>query len=191
MAAVIEVLRLQHGADDFQPSLSEIESLKSDVYISKQSYTLSSLFNAVDNKEPAEETPIRSFSNKDCLSLISHLKTAIATSKRKSDRPDDQERSTDDKESPTLDSDGLSGWEAIAVEFQLDIDEDIELTDKQKKVVKRLKFLMSKGQMLALIQGIPGAGKTTTAKSLVIELGIKCLFTGTTATASSRSLPIL
>ena len=37
MAAVIEVLRLQHGADDFQPSRSEIESLKADSYIAKQS----------------------------------------------------------------------------------------------------------------------------------------------------------
>ena len=40
--------------------------------------------------------------------------------------------------------------------------------------------------MLAIIKGTQGAGKTTTAKALVQELGIKCLFTGITATASSQ-----
>ena len=39
---------------------------------------------------------------------------------------------------------------------------------------------------MAIIKGTQGAGKTTTAKALVQELGIKCLFTGITATASSQ-----
>ena len=95
MAAVIEVLRLQHGADDFQPSSSEIESLKADAYISNQTYTLNSMFNAVDIKDPDEETPIRSYSTEDCLCLISNLKNAIATSKT-SDGADDYDRSTGD-----------------------------------------------------------------------------------------------
>ena len=185
MAAVIDVLRLQHGADDFAPSRSEIESLKADTFLAHQSSTLSSLFNTVDYKEPVQEPTLQSYSTETCVKLIADLKTAITASAMESDEEEAVNSGADDeKESLSFDDSG--GQKAEVGDFELKVDSDIILTKKQQEIVKRLKYLMSKGQMLAIIQGIPGAGKTTTAKALVQELGIKCLFTGTTATASSQ-----
>ena len=42
------------------------------------------------------------------------------------------------------------------------------------------------GQFLAFMQGIPGAGKTTTAKRLAQKLGMHPIFSGTTATAAAQ-----
>ena len=39
--------------------------------------------------------------------------------------------------------------------------------------------------MMVFLQGVPGAGKTTTAKELAIELGLKVVFSGTTTTAAA------
>ena len=40
---------------------------------------------------------------------------------------------------------------------------------------------------MVFLQGVPGAGKTTTAKELAIELGLKVVFSGTTAAALFKS----
>ena len=39
--------------------------------------------------------------------------------------------------------------------------------------------------MMVFLQGVPGAGKTTTAKELAIELGLKVVFSGTTTTSAA------
>ena len=48
-----------------------------------------------------------------------------------------------------------------------------------------MKQFIENGQMMAFLQGVPGAGKTTTAKELALELGLKVVFTGTTSTAAA------
>ena len=48
-----------------------------------------------------------------------------------------------------------------------------------------MKQFIENGQMMAFFQRVPGAGKTTTAKELALELGLKVVFTGTTSTAAA------
>ena len=61
----------------------------------------------------------------------------------------------------------------------------VKLTDNQNRVVGRMKQFIENGQMMAFLQGVPGAGKMTTAKELALELGLKVVFTGTTSTAAA------
>ena len=51
---------------------------------------------------------------------------------------------------------------------------------------RKLVYLMPKGQMLAFMQGIPGAGKTTIARKLADALGFAAVFSGTTGTAAAQ-----
>ena len=48
-----------------------------------------------------------------------------------------------------------------------------------------MKGFIANGQMMVFLQGVPGAGKTTTAKELAIELGLKVVFSGTTTTSAA------
>ena len=48
-----------------------------------------------------------------------------------------------------------------------------------------MKSIIADGQMMVFLQGVPGAGKSTTAKELALELGLKVIFAGTTATAAA------
>ena len=48
-----------------------------------------------------------------------------------------------------------------------------------------MESIIADGQMMAFLQGVPGAGKTTTAKELAIELGLKVIFSATTTTAAA------
>ena len=69
--------------------------------------------------------------------------------------------------------------------FDLESEKKVNLTDNQNDVVAKMKGFIADGQMMAFLQGVPGAGKTTTAKQLAIELGLKVVFTGTTTTAAA------
>ena len=55
-----------------------------------------------------------------------------------------------------------------------------------------MKRFIANGQMMVFLQGVPGAGKTTTAKELAIELGLKVVFSGTTTIVAAlfKSLTI-
>ena len=67
----------------------------------------------------------------------------------------------------------------------------VDLTDNQD-VVKNMKRFIANWQMMVFLQGVPGAGKTTTAKELAIELGLKVVFSGTTTIVAAlfKSLTI-
>ena len=69
--------------------------------------------------------------------------------------------------------------------LNVESDEKVELTDNQNKVVGQMKRFIENGQMMAFLQGVPGAGKTTTAKELALELGLKVFFSATTTTAAA------
>ena len=73
--------------------------------------------------------------------------------------------------------------------------EVIQLRHYQEVVIEQLKKIrlesigtddLKPGQFLAFMQGVPGAGKTTTAKKLADKLGTSTLFLGTTGTAGAQ-----
>ena len=68
----------------------------------------------------------------------------------------------------------------------MDSEKRVDLTDNQKDVVESMKREIANGQMMVFLQGVPGAGKTTTAKELALELGLKVVFSGTTTTAAAQ-----
>ena len=69
--------------------------------------------------------------------------------------------------------------------FDLESGERVNLTGNEHVVIKKMKSIIAEGQMITFLQGVPGAGKTTTAKELAIELGLKVIFSGTTSTAAA------
>ena len=68
----------------------------------------------------------------------------------------------------------------------------VDLTDNQNDVLKSMKRFITNGEMMVFLQGVPGARKTTTAKELAIELGLKVVFSGTTTIVAAlfKSLTI-
>ena len=58
--------------------------------------------------------------------------------------------------------------------------------DKQKKVINKLKSeLQNSDQLLVMIQGEAGSGKSTMAKEFTKELDLKTIFSATTGTSAA------
>ena len=67
------------------------------------------------------------------------------------------------------------------------IDEKMKLNEGQKKILTSMKNdIINKNQMLYLIHGCAGSGKTEVCKRIKKELGIPCIYTATTGSAASN-----
>ena len=174
MQALCEMIRAKHGTDDFL-SNSEKELKKSVNYLNHQLTTYQSLTN--HHIQVSQKKQFQNFTVRDCESMNQKfLDTSVS------------EEETDANILAT----NLSQSEKL-----------LRLTDKpvhvlkkhQEDAVKKLQEWKSemnqdpalkKGQILVFIQGVPGSGKTTTAKCLAERLGLNFVFAGTTSTASAQ-----
>ena len=166
LAIIADIVRAKHGAD-MKFSHAENEAKKADEYLQSQKEHLISLYEAYvgEEKEP-KERDFKTFTYEDCLAL----NPTIA---------EESPENIDDESKLSEISTGKIG------KFNLESEERVNLTNNQDEVVKRMKRMIANGQMIAFLQGVPGAGKTTTAKELAIELGLKVFFSGTTSTAAA------
>ena len=168
LAVIAEVLRAKHQAD-MKLSRSEVESKKANEFLQRQKEHVISIYEAYagDEKEPIQRN-FKTFTYEDCFGLNP---TIIA---------DESPEDIADKSQILKASSGEIG------KFILEPEKRVDLTDNQHDVVKSMKRFIANGQMMVFLQGVPGAGKTTTAKELALELGLKVVFSGTTTTAAAQ-----
>ena len=166
LAVIAELLRAKHGAD-MRMSRSEQEAKKAVDYLQTQKEHLVSIFqvDVGEEKEPIH-LQFQTYTYQDCLTLNPTIADEL-----KEDIGDESQRDKAQK--------GQIGV------LNVESDEKVELTDNQNKVVGQMKRFIENGQMMAFLQGVPGAGKTTTAKELALELGLKVFFSATTTTAAA------
>ena len=166
LALIAELLRAKHGAD-IRLSRSEQEAKKADDYLQMTKEHLVSTFeaNIGEEKEPIKRD-FKTFTYEDCFTLNPTIAQEIL------EDIDDESKLSE------------VGGDKID-KFDLESEERVNLTGNQDDVVKKMKSIIADGQMMAFLQGVPGAGKTTTAKELAIELGLKVIFSGTTSTAAA------
>ena len=166
LSLISEVLRAKHQAD-MKLSLSEQEAKKAGDYLQMTKGHLVSTYevNVGEEKEPIK-TDFKTFTYEDCFTLNPTTAEEIL------------EDSGEKSKLSELGGDKIE-------KFDLESEERVNLTRNQDDVVKKMKSIIADGQMMAFLQGVPGAGKTTTAKELAIELGMKVFFTGTTSTAAA------
>ena len=167
LAAIADLLRAKHQAD-ITLSRAENEVRKANVYLQRKKDNLASIHETYigEEKDPLQRD-FKTFTYDDCLAL----KVAVA------EEPDNE---TGDRNQVSI---------ALEEKVQIiDLQEGkrVKLTKNQRKIVEKMKYLIGKGQMMVFLQGIPGSGKTTTAKELAFELGLKVIFSGTTSTAAAQ-----
>ena len=95
---------------------------------------------------------------------------------------DNEEKKYDDD-----DSGDIRMVEGTRKELKLEPHQEVAV-DKLKNIKseKNIDPSLKPNQLLAFMQGIPGSGKTTTAKKLAEKLGLRAIFTGTTHTAAAQ-----
>ena len=95
----------------------------------------------------------------------------------------------------TIDPHEVKHSEHIDGIIDFDDGDEIKLHSYQLKAIEQLKQIIKDekdsddlcaDQFLGFMQGIPGAGKTTTAKKLAQKLGLRVIFSGTTSTAAAQ-----
>ena len=173
MTAICEAIRAKHGADDFL-SKTEIEIKKSIRYLKHQT----ELYNTIQKnniyKEPQKRFP--TFNATECKNML-HIKDDIQ----------DKENCYNHKEINKNDSTNII--------LKINSPNDIILKPHQEKAVQQLKYIKNENngcinikphQLLAILQGVPGAGKTVTATQVAKKLGLRTLFSGTTSTAAAQ-----
>ena len=144
-------------------SHSEQEAIKADEHLQMTKEHLVSTFeaNVGEEKEP-KKRDFKTFTHEDCFALNPTIAQGILE-----DIGDESKLSEVGREK--IDN------------FDLESEERVNLTGNQDDDIKKMKIIIADGQMMPFLQGVPGAGKTTTAKELAIELGLKVIFSGTTS----------
>ena len=166
LAVIADLIRAKHQAD-MKLSPAEKEVKKADDYLQMQEEHLVSIYEADVGEEKEEiQRNFRTFTYQDCLTL-----SPTTAEELKEDIRDESQLSR--------------ARQGKIKRIELNSEKRVKLTRNQDKVVESMKRFIANGQMMAFLQGVPGAGKTTTAKELAIELGLKVIFTGTTSTSAA------
>ena len=195
--ALVEMLRSKHGADTVKQSRSEQLRIKCEDYLKEKTRCLNEITEAIQFDSNGEEekisieaaedstAPYTSMTIDECRLVFSKIRQGKLLNEYLEENED-----TDDEDGAT----SVSGASICSTnDLMVVIDEDepgdvekIELTPPQKWCVREMHKEMTKGQMLVLVHGPPGSGKTTTARRLEFELCMKVVFSGTTGTAAAQ-----
>ena len=144
-------------------SPAEKEAKKADEYLQRQEEHLVSIYEAYVGDEKEEiQRDFKTFTYQDCLTLIPTSATVL-------------------KEDILNESQLSKARQGQIGKIELESEKRVKLTENQNKVVESMKCFIANGQMMTFLQGVPGSGKTTIAKELAIELGLKVIFSGTTS----------
>ena len=167
----IQRIRDKYGSDVFL-SRAQIERRKATAYLNKQIDTYRTL-KGPDPSPGLRAKRFHKYTCQECESMSDMMWSVDDAQPKESDKV---EFKADDQ-----------------IEFNAK--DYIILKPFQEKAVNQLKQMkldangdeqIKPGQLLAFIQGIPGSGKTATAKMLAQKLGLSVIFSGTTSTAAAQ-----
>ena len=175
LAIIIDKIRDQHGPDRF---LSSSEKSRKDAmeFVQNQIRTFVTI-QQDDLRKVDVPKKFNIFTYQDCKVIAQNMLLS--------------HEELDEEQDSKMISISYSDSSIIEVNIQ----KEIKLKDFQQKAVQKLKQIKMENegndelkpqQLLAFIQGIPGAGKTTTAKKLAEKLGLNVLYSGTTGTAAAQ-----
>ena len=195
--ALVEMLRSKHGAETVKQSRSEQLRIKNEDYLKEKIRCLNEITEALHFDSNGEEEKISIEAAEDSMEPYTSMtidKCRLVFSKISQGKllneylEEDEDTDDEDGTSSVSGSSRCSSNDLMVV-----VDEDesggcdeIELTPPQKWCVREMHKEMTKGQMLVIVHGPPGSGKTTTARRLEFELRMKVVFSGTTGTASAQ-----
>ena len=171
---IIQQIRDDYGSDFFA-SAKEKERRKANKFVAAQIRTYSEL-QRHDSSTLSKPKTFKHYTLEDCKNVTAKRFKEI-------------EYDSVGENSNFVDADS----QQEVVEFN--VRETIVLKPIQTEVVNKLKDIKLKetgsddikpGQLLAFMQGVPGAGKTTTTSKLTEKLGLRALFSGTTGTAAAQ-----
>ena len=128
----------------------------------------------------ASEKPYLLYSTTQCEDLLKKIKGGQDLLDKMSDDEQDSDimsvSSTENK----------SNSDEDMIEFNKE-DEQIKMTPIQQKTIDAMKSYLNKGdQLLAMLQGSAGSGKTTICKELTKELGLQVKYTASTGSAAAQ-----
>ena len=177
--AIQEQIRELRGHDKFL-SRKQKQNRKKNKYL-RQQIDIYRQFTKSLRKKKRVRTSFNKYNIDQCIALC------------KLDLKADSEDDSEDVAEKKLDQNSYNGL----VNFE-SVGNAQKLYPYQEKAIEKLKSMrvesfadpdgddIKPGQILVFMQGIPGAGKTTTAKKLADRLGLNPIFSGTTSTASSQ-----
>ena len=129
--------------------------------------------------------PYTAMSASECVSIASKMKKGIDLVEDLDDDDDELEDDYNFVEGSKVNE--VSDIDKLVVEaHNSEVSDKITLTTAQRWCVREMHKEMTKGQMLVLLHGPPGSGKTTTARQLGTELSMVVVFAGTTGTAAAQ-----
>ena len=182
MLAIIQQLRDKYSGDMYA-SPKEKDRRKANQFVKEQVDKYRRLQQA-DSSQVSIPEEFKKYTLKECKKKI----TAKLLLKKTQSESDDNDDDVADKP----DSEPGHGLREFTYGQNK---KEIRLEAFQMKVVNQLKAIkenevggadIKQNQLLAFIQGVPGAGKTTTARKLAEKLGLNALFSGTTGTAAAQ-----
>ena len=171
LQVIIQQVREKYGCDKYL-SPKEKENRKARSYLNKQIDVYHTLQQS-DSRKMKKPKPFHQYSYEECEKIEKTMLNTVANSENEG-------------------TDNVSANDKV---LEFNEQKKITLQPFQQEVVDTLKQIMRNstgavdvkpGQLLAFMQGIPGAGKTTTAKKLAEKMGLKTLFSGTTGTAAAQ-----
>ena len=174
IVAICETLRAKHGADEFL-SLKEIEIKKSNKYLDRQI----NIYRKLQKKDiriiPKKKFP--TFSITECQKMVGKQQIIL------------------NQQNKIMKSTNTYSNDAADFILRINPSNNIKLNPHQERAVEQLKQIKTDNlghnntkpyQLLAILQGAPGSGKTVTATQVAKKLGLRTLFSGTTSTAAAQ-----
>ena len=171
---IIQQVRDKYGSDAFA-SPKQHQRKKANRFVNAQVETYRQL-QQFDSSQRNKPKRFNKYTLEDCKNMAT--KALLET-----------ECESDSENSNFMDVDP----QHVMVEFN--VRKNIILKPFQTEAVNKLKAIKTNetgsddikpGQLLAFMQGVPGAGKTTTASKLAEKLGLTVIFSGTTGTAAAQ-----
>ena len=158
--------------------------------MSKQITNLEDIYEATEIEKPLpvpeatilekSKVPYLTFTTDECKKKLVDLKADL-----KSDAKEEEDGSNFDNDDLILDDeDDLPALNIQTLSNQEE--KHIALSPEQRAIINKLKLELDKSeQLLAMVQGEAGSGKTTMARTFTKELNLKTIFSATTGTAAA------